>query len=424
MSRIVILGNGITGITAAIRLRELQPDWPITVVSGESQYHYSRPSLMYVFMGHVRYQDTKPYEDSFWTEQRIDLRRAWVTRLDADTKSLVLQDGVELPFDQLLLATGSKSNKFGWPGQDLPGVQGLYDLMDLKLLYENSRKCEHAVIVGGGLIGIELAEMLHSRGVHVSFLVREQSYWDNVLPPEESGMINRLIRGSGMDLRLETELGRIVGGSDGRVRAVETKCGETIDCQLVGLTAGVSPNVDLVRESEIQVGRGILVDRSLRTNVDGVLAAGDCAEIVVPDAERNLLQQVWYTGKAQGLVAAEVMAGRRREYHPGTWYNSAKFLDLEYQVYGSVNLGLAGEQNLYWEHPDGMHSLRLVHVDRKLVGVNVMGIRYRHETCERWIDEGRDVDWVLEHLAEGNFDPEFFRRHEDDIRVQMRRQLS
>ena len=114
-------------------------------------------------------------------------------------------------FDKLLIATGSKSNKFGWPGQDLKGVQGLYSLMDLRLLYENVKGARSAVIVGGGLIGIEFAEMLHSRNIHVTFLVREQSYWTNVLPMEESRMINRVITEQGIDLKLTTELKEIVG---------------------------------------------------------------------------------------------------------------------------------------------------------------------------------------------------------------------
>lgn len=410
--RVVILGNGITGVTAALRLRELQPDWSITLVSGESTFHYSRPALMYIYMGHMRYQDAKPFEDSVWEEQRIDLLRDWVTAIDVDRHVLELHRTGTLAFDQLLLATGSKSNRFGWKGQDLQGVQGLYDLMDLRLLGENARQCERAVIVGGGLIGIELAEMLHSQGIAVTFLVREENYWDNVLPKEESQMINRIIREHGFDLRLTTTLDEILDNGQGRVSGVVTGDGERIDCQMVGLTAGVAPNTDLVRGTPIEVGRGILVDRSLRTSVPGILAAGDCAEIRVPEGPRNLIQQVWYTGKAQGRIAGEVLAGEASTYEPGLWYNSAKFLDLEYQVYGSVNLRVPHEQNLFWEHSDHRHAIRVVHVNGVVIGLNFMGLRFRHRVAESWILEERSVDYVFAHLREGNFDPEFFARLE------------
>lgn len=421
--QVAIIGNGITGVTAAQRIRALRPDWKITLISGESRYHYSRPALMYVWMGHLRYQDTKPYEDSYWEEQRLDLVRDWVVGIDVERRELRLHRGGTRAWDQLLIATGSKSNRFGWKGQDLAGVQGFYDLMDLRLLHENTRHCRRAVIVGGGLIGIELAEMLHSQGIAVTFLVRERSYWDNVLPAEESGMINRIIRDHGFDLRLSTQLGEIVDDGRGRAGAVITDGGERIDCQLVGLTAGVSPNIDLVHDTPIETGRGVLVDRSFRTSVPGVFAAGDCAEIRT-GGERNLIQQVWYTAKAQGGLAGEVMAGQERTYEPGIWYNSAKFLDLEYQVYGRVNLGVAGEQNLFWEHPDQRISVRIVHVGGKAIGFNFLGFRYRHRLCERWIREERSVDYVLEHLGEGNFDPELFARHEKTIVGALRRQYS
>ena len=167
---LVIIGNGITGVSAALRARELAPDCKITMISGESDFHYSRPALMYIFMGHMGYQETKPYENSFWCDQRIDLVRGWVTSVEVEDHAIALHDGRRLSYDKLLLATGAESNKFGWPGQDLDGVQGLYSLMDLKKLYTNVEGARRGVIVGGGLIGLELAEMLHSRGIDVTLL--------------------------------------------------------------------------------------------------------------------------------------------------------------------------------------------------------------------------------------------------------------
>ncbi len=411
---VAIIGNGVTGVSAALRLREKRPDWRITLVSGESTYHYSRPALMYVFMGHMRYQDTKPYEDSFWARQRLDLVRAWVEAVDLGRKRLVLHGQPPLAWDKLLIATGSRPNRFGWPGQDLAGVQGLWGLPDLQSLYENCARARSAAIVGGGLIGIELAEMLHTRGIHVTFLVRERSYWSNILPLEESRLVNRVILEQGIGLRLETQLEEVLDDGSGRCRGVRTGRGEELECQLVGLTAGVSPNIDLVRGSAIRTGRGILVDRSLRTSVPDVFAAGDCAEIELAGG-KNLVQQVWYTGKRQGEAVADVIAGERRDYEPGIWFNSAKFFDLEYQTYGQVNQELPGEECLYWEHASGKHALRIVHVGGRVVGFNLMGLRWRHEVAERWIAEQRDLTHVLARLDEADFDPEFQRRHRAEI---------
>lgn len=424
---VAIVGNGITGVSAAIRLRELRPGWKISMISGESTYHYSRPALMYVFMGHMTYRDTKPYPNRFWPQQRIDLVRDWVTSVDVDRKELLLSRTGSMPYDRLLIATGSKSNKFGWPGQDLEGVQGLYDLMDLRRLYGRLEKgVKSAVIVGGGLIGIELAEMLHSRGVQVRFLVREQSYWDNVLPAQESRMINRIIQDQRIGLNLETELKEIIDDGSGGVCAVETGDGQRIECQLVGLTAGVSPNLDLVAPTPIQTGRGIHVDWGLRTSVPEVFAAGDCAEIVDPGESRGLVQQVWYTGKMQGATVADSIAGAEGvRYDPGIWYNSAKFLDLEYQTYGTVpTKKSSGEKHLYWEADGHLQAIRVVHKQGRVTGFNLMGMRYRHRVCEAWIREERSPQYVLEHLAKAHFDPEFFNRYEPEIVRSLKEQLA
>ncbi|MEZ4322127.1 MAG: FAD/NAD(P)-binding oxidoreductase [Myxococcota bacterium] len=417
---VVILGNGITGVTAARTVRKLDSTVRITMVSGESDHHFSRPALMYVYMGHMRYRDTKPYEDHFWARNRIELRRAWVTRIDAGAKHLELDDGSKLPYDRLLLATGSVPNRFGWPGQDLKRVHGMYSLLELIELERNTAAIRHGVVVGGGLIGIELAEMLHSRGRHVTLLVREDEYWDNVLPTEEARMVGRAIRAAGIELRLKTELGEILDDGTGACGGVVTKAGDRIDCQFVGLTAGVRPNVTVAADSGIETKRGIAVNGFLETSAPDVWAAGDCAH-VHPEGGEPFLEQVWYTGRAQGEVVARNLLGERVAYARGIWFNSAKFLDLEYQIYGEIpNRPVAGVGHLYWEHPDGARSVRICHRDGAFIGLQAMGIRYRHRVCEAWIRSAVPVDQVVQQLHLACFDPELFPRYESALRSGLR----
>ena len=157
---IAIIGNGISGITAARFIRKLS-DHRITVISAETDHFFSRTALMYIYMGHMRFEDTKPYEDWFWAKNRIDLLRAYVERIDPDQKQLELRDRAPLPYDKLIIACGSTPNKFGWPGQDLDGVHGMYSFQDLEAMERHSPGLQRAVIVGGGLIGIVMAEMFH-----------------------------------------------------------------------------------------------------------------------------------------------------------------------------------------------------------------------------------------------------------------------
>src|SRR5690606_36982357 len=162
MKKIVIIGNGIAGITAARHIRK-KSNFDITVVSGESDFFYSRTALMYIYMGHMKYEHTKPYEDWFWKKNKIDLVRDWVEEVDGTQQILQLRSGKSLPYDTLIIATGSKPNSFQIPGIDAQGVQSLVSLQDLALMESNTKNIREAVIVGGGLIGVEMAEMLLSR---------------------------------------------------------------------------------------------------------------------------------------------------------------------------------------------------------------------------------------------------------------------
>ena len=167
MEHIVIIGNGISGVTAARHIRK-NSDKEITIVSAETDYFFSRTALMYVYMGHMKFEHTQPYEPWFWKKNRINLKKGTVSKVHSNTNKIEFSDGQELSFDKLIIATGSKPNKFGWPGQDLNGVMGMYhkqDLDNLEKYAPNNQICKRAVIVGGGLIGVELAEMLHSRNI-------------------------------------------------------------------------------------------------------------------------------------------------------------------------------------------------------------------------------------------------------------------
>ncbi len=415
--RILIVGNGVAGITAARHIRK-QSDHSILVISDETDYFFSRTALMYVYMGHLRPQDLKPYEDWFWAKNRIDLLRARVVQIDFERKTLQTSDGQLLPYDRLILATGSKPNKFGWPGQDLDGVQGLYHWQDLEAMERHSAGLQRAVVVGGGLIGIEMAEMFHSRGIPVTFLVRETSFWNNVLPAEESDMVNRHLREHGIDLRLSTELREILPDAHGKCRAVVTSHGEVIPCGFVGLTVGVSPNVDFLRNTPLEINRGILVNEYLQTNLPDVYAIGDCAEVRQPHPGRRPIEAVWYSARAMGETVARTLCGERTTYAPGIWFNSAKFFDIEYQVYGEVPPQRPPDvETLYWEHADGRKSIR-INYERQtgaVLGFNLMGIRYRHKVCEQWLRQKTPVETVLENLEAANFDPEFYPQYEPEL---------
>ena len=422
MQHIVIIGNGISGVTLARHIRKLS-DYKITIISGETDYFFSRTALMYVYMGHMKFEHTQPYENWFWKKNRIDLVKDFVTTVAPSENEVHLASGTKISYDKLVIATGSKPNKFGWPGQDLEGVQGLYskqDLDNLEKFAPDKETCKRAVIVGGGLIGIEMAEMLRSRKIPVTFLVREKSFWNGVLPAGESALINEHILEHHIDLRLDTNLVEIIADENGRAKAVITDKGDTIECNVVGLTAGVTPNIDFLKSSGIELGRGVKVNRLLETSAKNVYAIGDCAEQHEAIGNRRPIEAVWYTGRMMGEALAQTLCGKSTEYKPGHWFNSAKFLDVEYQTYGwvfSERNKKDHEQHFHWRHDTEKICITIAYdkESKLFLGINTFGIRMRHEIFDRWLTEKRTIDYVLEYLKDANFDPEFYKQYEDQI---------
>lgn len=417
MKNIVIIGNGIAGTTAARHIRKMS-DHKVTIISEETKYFYSRTALMYVYMGHMKFEDIQPYENWFWDKNNIDLVQTRVLSIDSDNNKLTLQNGQVIPYDELILATGSRSNKFGWPGQDLLGVQGLYHAQDLQMMENSTRGIDRAVIVGGGLIGIEMAEMLLTRNIKVTMLVREEAFWNGILPLGEAEFIGRHIKEHHIDLQLTTELKEVLDDGHGHVKGVVASSGETIDCQFVGLTVGVHPNKVLVENTAIESDRGILIDEYFKTSVGNIFSIGDCAQHRSPPEGRRPVEQVWYTGKIMGEALAKNICGDPAKYNPGIWFNSAKFLDIEYQTYGIVMPQTPeGDESFFWEDAAAKVCMRL-NFDastRVFKAANLFGIRGRHTVFEHWIAKKATIDEVLSNLKAANFDPEFFKSYEDSI---------
>lgn len=423
MEKVCIIGNGVAGITAArhIRKRKSASQCSITVISYETDYFFSRTALMYIYMGHMTFAHTKPYEDWFWEKNDITLVRDFVKKIDVETKQLILDKGDPMIYDTLILATGSQGNRFGWSGEELKGVQGMITYQDIQLMEENTKGVKRAVIVGGGLIGVEMAECLHSRHIPVTLLVREPSYWSHILPAEESAMVTRHIRKHGIELITNVDFKEILGDENGRVQSVTYGVNgeeKELACQYVGLTIGVSPNIAFLKKSGIETDRGILVNEYLETNVTDIYAIGDCAQHRNPLSGRKPVEQIWYSARMQGETVARTITGGQTKYIPGVFFNSAKFFDIEYQIYGTVNVPpAADEEQLYWEHKGGEKSIRIVYdkASKVVKGFNLMGIRFRHEVCDRWIKEEATIDIVLRNLPKANFDPEFYDRHEAEV---------
>jgi NADPH-dependent 2,4-dienoyl-CoA reductase/sulfur reductase-like enzyme len=411
--RLVIIGNGVAGISCAFTARERDPEAEITVVGGETDYFFSRTALMYAFMDVLPRHRLEPYERSVWERQRLRCVRDWVVDLDADRQTVTLEGGDTLPYDHLVLAVGSRPNMFPWKGTEelRDGLVHFVSMQDLDACERLTPSTRRAVVVGGGLIGIELVECLRFHGVEVTFLIREPYYWPVALTPEEANVVTEEMRRHGVDVRLDEEMTEVFADGAGRVSAVETRRGERIECQLLGICAGVRPNVDRLKafSQAPELGRGIIVDPLLRTSLPGVWACGDCAEIHAPDQRRPLIEQIWYSARRQGAYVGRNVFGEGLRYTPPTFYNSSKFFELEFTTAGEVMSLPEGTPTIYRTRPGRQLSQRIFHDGERVLGFNMLGSRWNHELLVRWIEERWHPEQVLKHLERAQFDVELGR---------------
>lgn len=404
----VIIGNGVAGITAANRIRSRDHAANITVVSKESDHFFARTALMYVFCGQMNERDVEPFERDHYERMRFTRVSNQVISIDSHNKRLKMKDSDDIPYDRLLIASGSLPRILDCPGNDLDGVGNFVTWQDLEWMQKSAQSARKAVIIGGGLIGIEVAEILLQQGIKVSFLIRDSHYWPITLDKREGMMVVDHMRHHGCDVRLNTECKEIIG-KDGRVAAVMTKDSETIDCDMVVVTIGVVPQTKWLHESGLDFDKtgGIVVNDQLETNLPGVWAAGDCSSVVWFNGARRP-EQLWYTARDQGLIAGSSMVGDQKKYRRGTLFNSAKFFDLEYTTAGYVNFKFDGEQDWYQRIPGSYNSERITYLpDGSVIGFNMIGRRWDHRVMVRWVEEKRQLQWVIEHLHEAVFDEEF-----------------
>jgi NADPH-dependent 2,4-dienoyl-CoA reductase/sulfur reductase-like enzyme len=269
-------------------------------------------------------------------------------------------------------------------------------------------------VIGGGLIGIEAVEVLLAAKRKVSFVVREEWYWPMAIDERESAFVCARLSEHGVDVRLGENVVRFEG-KDALARVV-TDGGEIdADCAVVAI--GVVPNTDWLEESGFELGKdgGLVVDEALRTNRDDVFAAGDCALVRWFDGTKRP-EQLWYTARDQGRVAARSILGDSAKYERGVWYNSAKLMDFEYTTVGLVNANLEGERNWFFEETGKVRSTTRITVvpdgpkSDRVVGFNLIGRRFDHERLIAWIEQRRSLDYVLSHFREASFDTELVPR--------------
>ena len=408
--QIIVLGNGVAGTTAAREARQRAPHARVTLVSEESPYFFSRTALMYAFMDRLTRRDLEPFERHVYERERIARVHERAVDLDANAQTLTLAGGATLRWDRLILATGAVPRGLDVPGlrEARSGVVHFVSLADLDACEALTPSTREAVVVGGGLIGIELVECLAHHGVRTTFLLRDDHYWPTALPTREATLVGQRLEHHGVTLLGGDTLAAVETDGEGRVAAVITARGRRLPAQMLGVCVGVRPQVDFLREARTppEIRGGILVDEQLRTSLPQVWACGDCAAIQLPDAPAPLVETMWYSAKRQGTLAGANATGASLPYQRPLFVNSAMLVDLSYTAVGRSTAEGTTLRTLVRQHRRRPATQRIFCEGEQAVGFLMLGSSWDTERLSRWVAEARSVDWVRAHLASAQYDVE------------------
>jgi NADPH-dependent 2,4-dienoyl-CoA reductase/sulfur reductase-like enzyme len=316
----VVVGNGIAGTTAVETLRTEDDSADIGVIADNLFPLYNRPLLKDFLAGNASEEKLWIRPNSFYQDQRAHFFNGRVISIRSDQHMIQLQDGQQIGYERLLLATGARAKQLSCPGANMVGVTTLRTVGDYKKVLNYLGFVRRVVVVGSGPLAVESVAALFQRGYQVTHLLHQSALWPQVLDETASALVLHRERRDGIDVRTDEDIAEIIGRS-GHVAGVMTTKGTFIACELVIVAIGMKPELDYLHKSGIASERGIQVDGAMRTSAPGIYAAGDVAEVNDAAGGQSHVCGHWYTALQQGRAAAYSMLdilNTNRFAHPVT----------------------------------------------------------------------------------------------------------
>ncbi len=399
--RLCVIGNGMAGVRTIEELLKLAPDrYDITIIGAEPHPNYNRILLSPVLAGEQSLSDIILNDHAWYREHGIRLITGQaVTAIDRRRRELSLADGTQLGYDRLLIATGSNPLILPIPGKDLPGVITYRDIADTEAMIEASQSQSHAVVIGGGLLGLEAANGLKRRGMEVTVVHLMPWLMERQLDEQAGRMLQAALEARGIRFCMQAQTEALLAGESGRVAGVRLKDGRTLEAGLVVMAVGIRPNTALAQAAGLAVSTrpgGILVSDTLQTLTDPrIYAVGECVN---------------HRGQAYGLVAplfemAKVCANHLAEYGIARYTGSITSTKLKVTGIDLFSAGVfqgdAASEFITLSDPVGGVYKRLVLKNEQLIGACLYGDTADGSYYFKLIREGRNIAAIRDHLIHG-----------------------
>ncbi len=330
MKRYLIIGNGVAGARAAIKIREADPEGEIHIFTEEAYPFYYRVRFPEFVAGEVTLKDITIHTKEYYEGRRISIHlEEPIEGVRPDRREVFSKKGKVYPYDLLLMATGAKAFVPPIKGVEKKGVFTLRTLKDALEMKEFSTQVKQAILIGGGLVGLETGGALLRRGIKVSVIEHNPRILPRQMDESGAEILQKKMEEMGFSFFLNGQSEEILGGE--RAEGLRLKDGRVVEGQMVILSAGVRPNIELAKVSGLETKNGILVDDQLRTKTEGIFAAGDVAE------HRGRVYGIWPAAQRQGEVAGTNMAGGQAIYEGTVVSNTLKVVGIDLTAAGEID---------------------------------------------------------------------------------------
>ncbi len=395
--KLVMVGNGMAGVRTLEELLKIAPDmYDITVFGAEPHANYNRILLSPVLAGEQTIKDIMLNDVDWYEENHIKLHLSKkITKIDRKNRLVIAEDGTTESYDRLLLATGSNPFILPVPGKDLKGVIGYRDIYDTNYMIEAATKHKHAVVIGGGLLGLEAANGLKLRGMEVTVVHLMPWLMERQLDKTAADLLQKSLEDKGINFLLQKNTEALIGDDAGHVKSIRFKDGVEIPAELVVMAVGIRPNTELAESAGIYCNRGIVANDTMQTYDPRVYAVGEC---------------VSHRGIAYGLVAplfeqGKVCANHLAEFGIGRYEGSVTSTKLKVtgvDLFSAGNfMGGEGCEEITLSDPIGGVYKRLVLKDNKLVGACLYGDTVDGSWYFKLLREGKNVTEIRDQLMFG-----------------------
>lgn len=393
---VVIVGNGIAGVTAAEHVRRLHGSCEIHLIGRERHHLYNRVAITRLIYGRTGMQGLYLLPESWYDENRIT---TWLNThavaIDPDARRVELATGESLPYDRLILTAGSSNfvpEIAGWSAEGTFVLRTAEDAMEIRAFLQR-RRSRSAVVAGGGLLGLEAAYALVKYGAHATVVQRGDRLLPRQLDARGAQYLHAYLSGLGIEFAVDTEVESVSGDPVDRVTLAN---GRTAACDLLLVCAGIVPTLELARDAGIAVGRGVVVDARMRTSSPSVFAAGDVAEL---DGQ---VWGLWPTAVEQGRVAATNALGGEEAFEPIPPLTMLKVSGVDLTSVGVIE-ARDGDEEIVDEDPLESRYRKLVVHDGRLVGAILLGYGAESQAVATAVQEQRDVSGDLDRLRAGDW---------------------